>query len=209
MALRTFVKVSGVNNLSDARYCAGMGVDLIGFNLDPAYQESISIDKFKEITEWILGVGFVGEITTGDYETLKNHLDEYDINLLQIEDPEKVKELKLLEFPLILKLDTANYKTISEVEKLMQEYHNDIEFFAIESSIDVDKNKLNELTELGKKYPIVLGYGITENNVNDILETTEIKGISLKGGNEIRPGYKDFDDLAKILELIEVDDIEE
>ena len=33
MGLRTSVIVNGVNNLSDARYCAGMGVDVIGFNL--------------------------------------------------------------------------------------------------------------------------------------------------------------------------------
>lgn len=34
MALKTFVKISGVNNLSDARYCAGMGVNQLGFNIE-------------------------------------------------------------------------------------------------------------------------------------------------------------------------------
>ena len=33
MALNTLTAVTEINNLSDARYCAGMGVDIIGFNL--------------------------------------------------------------------------------------------------------------------------------------------------------------------------------
>jgi phosphoribosylanthranilate isomerase len=36
MALKCFVKVGNVTNLSDARYCAGMGVDLLGFPVDAA-----------------------------------------------------------------------------------------------------------------------------------------------------------------------------
>ncbi len=34
MSLNTFVYIRDVDNLSDARYCAGMGVDMIGFRLD-------------------------------------------------------------------------------------------------------------------------------------------------------------------------------
>ena len=29
MPLKTFVKVGNITNLSDARYCAGMGVDML------------------------------------------------------------------------------------------------------------------------------------------------------------------------------------
>ena len=34
MKSKKFVKIRGVNNLSDARYCSGMMVDVIGFNLN-------------------------------------------------------------------------------------------------------------------------------------------------------------------------------
>ncbi|MFT7382188.1 MAG: phosphoribosylanthranilate isomerase, partial [Roseivirga sp.] len=30
---------------------------------------------------------------------------------------------------------------------------------------------------------------------------------SIRGGNEIRPGYKDFDEMADILEALEIDDM--
>ena len=41
MGLKTLVKVSEVNNLSDARYCAGMGVEMIGFSLDENHPKFI------------------------------------------------------------------------------------------------------------------------------------------------------------------------
>ena len=41
--LKTLIKVSNINNLSDARYCAGMGVEMLGFSMD-----ELSIEKFKE-----------------------------------------------------------------------------------------------------------------------------------------------------------------
>ncbi|MFT7424854.1 MAG: phosphoribosylanthranilate isomerase, partial [Algoriphagus sp.] len=34
MALRTFVKINGITNLTDARYCSGMYVDLLGFTFE-------------------------------------------------------------------------------------------------------------------------------------------------------------------------------
>ena len=46
MSLQTFVKVGEITNLSDARYCAGMGVDLLGFNVvenTPGYVDSEGI----------------------------------------------------------------------------------------------------------------------------------------------------------------------
>ena len=61
MALKTFVKISAINNLSDARYCAGMGVDMLGFALEPTNPDSISPEKYTEIIGWLSGVKFVGE----------------------------------------------------------------------------------------------------------------------------------------------------
>ena len=53
-------------------------------------------------------------------------------------------------------------------------------------------------------FPLILACCITENNVHRIIDSG-VKGIGLKGGDEIRPGYKNFDELADILEAIEVD----
>ena len=61
MALKTFVKVGNITNLSDARYCAGMGVDQIGFNIDPANSSYTEQDDLDSIRAWVSGVEIIAE----------------------------------------------------------------------------------------------------------------------------------------------------
>ena len=70
MGLKTLVKVGEVSNLSDARYCAGMGVELIGFNLDKSSANYVSIETFTAITGWIEGVEFVAEFENSSLEEI-------------------------------------------------------------------------------------------------------------------------------------------
>ena len=63
--LRTKVKISAVTNLSDARYCAGMGVEWIGFSMD-----TVPAEKYGEIRGWLAGVQVVGETDAPDAETV-------------------------------------------------------------------------------------------------------------------------------------------
>ena len=58
MSLKTFVKVGNITNLTDARYCAGMGVNQLGFNVE---DPNFTVEKFKEITGWLEGIEYVAE----------------------------------------------------------------------------------------------------------------------------------------------------
>jgi len=55
--LKTKVKVSKVTNLSEARYCAGMGVDFLSFPVS-----SVDPKTYQEITGWVAGPLFGVEI---------------------------------------------------------------------------------------------------------------------------------------------------
>ena len=57
--LKTVVKISNVTNLSDARYCAGMGVEMLGFSIDEAAETYVDLKKFNDIRSWIAGVQIV------------------------------------------------------------------------------------------------------------------------------------------------------
>jgi hypothetical protein len=76
MSLKTKVKAGNITNLSDARYCAGMGVDWLSF---PA--EKVNPVKFKEITDWVTGPQFVLEV-----KSLENSIpvSDYSVSTLQI-----------------------------------------------------------------------------------------------------------------------------
>ncbi len=202
MALRTLVKVGEINNLSDARFCAGMGVDFAGFNLDEG--STVSPELFLAITGWIEGIKIVGEFETSTPAQIEALHEQFNFDFVQISDIEVLTNLNV-SCPKIFKININ--KSIQEGKELINKYNELIEYFLIESEnielINTDEAK--KIEELSRQYSILLAYGINASDIEKILDTAKPLGISLKGGEEIRPGYKDFDELGDILEAIEID----
>ncbi|KYG72808.1 phosphoribosylanthranilate isomerase [Roseivirga echinicomitans] len=196
MALRTFVKVSGINNLSDARYCAGMEVDQLGFEIEEGASNYTDIQKFKEISEWLSGVAYVGEITsTGT--AIKTLIDGYQLDAIQIENISQIAEALETGLPVsFLAHDMEAVRAAWEASGKQLAY---VLFDASEIKEDV-------LMGLSKDIPMVLASGFDAETVTELVKS-DLKGIAIQGGNEIRPGYKDFDEMADILETLEIDDL--
>lgn len=209
MALATFVKVSKVNNLSDARYCAGMGVDVIGFNLVPDTLHYMSPEKFSEITEWLSGVDFAGEFEDLSASEIMQLVKAYGLQYIQISNAALVPELSDQSVPLTLKIDMDKVQDMSELSEVLRSNKEQVSYFLFESEQEAfQDDKLQEILSLAADYPVLLGYGVTVTNVHQLINNSPINGIALMGEEELRAGYKDFDKLAEILELIEVDEFE-
>src|SRR6516162_4980549 len=73
--LKTKVKVGSVTNLSEARYCAGMGVDFLSFPI-----ASIDPKTYREITGWVAGPKFGIEVAKSDLEKMS----EYDADFIHV-----------------------------------------------------------------------------------------------------------------------------
>jgi len=209
MALKSFVKISGINNLSDARYCAGMTVDILGFSFEPAHPDYIDPNKFTAITEWLSGVAFCAEFEMADAEQIRDTLEQYpEIDYLQITNPDYLPALKLLQKPIILRLSTSLMTDWVRLEQLLEKSTSDVTFFLFERDTSREIASVKDVLNIAEDYPVLLGFGLEEDNVQKLLEQGDLKGIALRGGDEIKPGYKDFDELADILEAIEIDDLE-
>jgi phosphoribosylanthranilate isomerase len=200
MALQTLVKVSNITNLSDARYCAGMGVELVGFVMDKFSDDYMPAEKLKEIQSWLAGVQIVGETQSSDYDEIASLLNTYEIDILQISDPALLPKITALEKPIILKLDADS----AYMEDYLKLYNSFVTYFLIDGQ-EITDFFLYHLKEYAFDNPIILGFGVTADNVQQILGEIPIQGIALKGSHELRPGYKDYDELSEILEQLEVD----
>lgn len=206
MALRTFVKISGITNLSDARYCAGMYVNLIGFSLEEGTEKFVNPAQYKEITGWLSGLEFVGEFDTLSendvLETLKNYPSISWVEHTRIDD---LVTLKKAGYQVIYKKDLAEVKHMEKdvATKLREEGI----IFHITSNDDPltvsDKEVISLLT---KDCEVILGAGLSAENVIGLVDELNLKGIVLEGGEEIKPGLKDFDELADILEVLEIEE---
>ena len=200
MSLKTRVKVSSVTNLSDARYCAGMGVDLIGFNVDPEHADYVDPVKFSEITSWISGVSFVLEYFGSDRSLLEDLAVEYDTNVVEI------KSTRLLKYPLddIKYILNFNDESLNggSLESYLKTNPADYYLYSSENNSSI----LEEVLSFSKQHKIIVSSGISVDNVDDILEENELFAIGLQGEEEEEPGFKDYDDLADMLEKLELDD---
>jgi phosphoribosylanthranilate isomerase len=202
------IKLSSITNLHDARFGAGIGTVLdvmIGFSLNPNSQNYVSEQDFVQISGWITGCKIVAELESDTiseeaHTILSNK--EYNIDFVQISQKSIFSELKSknYNFPVI-------YSTkLEDVESLKKE-NFEIDYFLIESNQESLSGKEIEILEkISKELPIILGFGITSENITDLLSQTEVKGIAFKGQTETEVGmggYTDFDEISDILEKLE------
>ena len=206
--LSTTVKISNVTNLSDARYCAGMGVEMLGFALDPGDPQYIAPEKFGEIRSWIAGVQLVGETKSDDVEEILRLHNAYPLDVLQVDVPAMIPFLvSELTIPLLLRIDTDITGT-DELASIYRQYGGHIAYLLLESSANLPMS--GEWEEAIRAFPdrsnLLLGFGLDDSSqIGRYLETLPVAGISLRGSEELRPGYKDYGMLMDILESLETD----
>lgn len=203
MGLKTFVKVGNITNLSDARYCAGMGVDLLGFCFDKNSAQFVDPEAYKEIVGWLSGPEFVGEFETQNADEILNIKKELNLNYIQVDNFELANNLanshKII-YQLKLKSTDSN-----SLKSHFRQLSDSIKYIFVE--LDKDNSELEEqLDKLSDIYPILKGYNLSADTVVSEMSQKQFVGISLKGSQELKPGFKDYDELADILEALEDDD---
>lgn len=197
MPLKTLVKVGNITNLSDARYCAGMGVEMLGFNVVEGTRGYISPASFQEIRGWLSGPAVVAELYSATINSLASVLENYHPDYFEL----GVHELPLIPetstTPIILSVDANSF--IAHQPEITRWKHR-IRFLVISHS-----DYINNVTSFLKGDFDILVAVNNESDVTNVTEDPGIKGIVLLGGQEIRPGLKDFDSLATVLERLDTD----
>lgn len=183
------IYVSSITNLSDARYCAGMGVEFLGICLDVEKKDYISLETFKEIKNWLVGVKWVGETSSIDLDLVKELVATYELDALKTESLSFSEELRFYSIP-----------TFTEVKNCFELENIENNLFIIS---DLTLNNLEKIkAELLQRLYLKGDYSIDE--LTQLNELADLKGILLSGGDEIRPGFKDMDKLIDEIEVFEI-----
>lgn len=191
MALKTLVKVGSITNLSDARYCAGMGVEMLGFVAVDGAANFINTQIYQEIRGWLSGPSFVAEaygLRPGSAATI---LENYapDFIELSVNDLGHISAENSI--PLIVSVENPD-DAMSLVSK-----NNKIAYVVVDPSTASP----GFIQMLAEQYPVLLK-GDAEKTLTYLSELP-VKGITLTGSAEIKPGLKDYDHLSHILEQLE------
>jgi phosphoribosylanthranilate isomerase len=192
---KTKIKVNDIQNLTDARYFAAMGVDYLGFCCNPGSETFCSLAKIKEITDWVEGPQFVLQfqgfqseqeiksvINTGLGHALHfGVFATYDINF---------------ELPIFKEFIFENINKDTNFDCDFPILRSDIDW---EKITEKDKIKLSEI--LVSKH-CFLDFKWQTSSLKDLIQQLPSFGLILKGGSEERIGVKTFDDLDDIFEIL-------
>jgi phosphoribosylanthranilate isomerase len=183
-----------------------MYVNLLGFTLDRNSEKFISPELFTEITGWLSGVDFVGEFRHDSQPDMLEILKEYPtITWIEFDRIEELKELVGKGYSLIYKMNLEDVKHI-EPEVANELSESGIVFHVSSKDDELSEDDLEVVRKLATNCKVILGTGITAENVLRLIEDCGLYGISLSGGDEIKPGLRDFDLMAEILEKLEIEE---
>lgn len=188
MGLSATVFVGNITNLSDARYCAGMGVDYLGFPIDPLQKQALDHEAFSEICQWVSGVKIIGEVWENVPETFA--VDGY-----RISNPALVDAIRNTGKPYIYSISAKDDP--GEIQSLLSYIRPQLITITDVSSVDEVRNLppiddvpvLVEGIQTPERLPQFLNLGFA--------------GFHLSGSTEEKPGQKDYDLLADVLEALE------
>jgi phosphoribosylanthranilate isomerase len=186
--LKRFVKVSNVTNLSVARYCAGMFVDLIGINVDEENENFIDAARFQEIRGWLSGISIVIETDSTDILELNSLIENYKPDFIQ------TKNEVVLGFDLpVEKIFEGDLKDFNSI---------DLDSFSFYQFSEINEEIISNLSETQRKKLIFSAQNIFD-ETKQLIDNETIMSFDLKAYKEQRPGFQDFDELMEILEYLD------
>lgn len=162
----SLIAISSLNDLQDARYCAAMNVDFIGFSLDKDAPNAINPQKVREIAAWLSGPRIFiscGKDNVEDLQELEKTLsffaiqikeDDFDFFSIQTEHPiylylthtHKLSHVSVL----IKKIQEANIE--SKVIVPVSNKEEALMLMPIFDNIFLHFNNLAETTDFLKDY---------------------------------------------------------
>ncbi len=205
------VKICGLTNLPDARFCAGAGADYLGFIQYPPSPRYIAPENVRQINDWLYGPQTVGVFVNTDAATVNQSCDIAGFDVIQLHGDESPAYCRRIVRPVIKAVSVRPGDTVQKLSRLLSAYKDDVTAFLL----DTWHPELSGGTgtcfdwrickDLAKSYPIILAGGLDPENVKEAIEIVSPWGVDLSSGLEHSPGNKNYDLVTNFFESIAAD----
>lgn len=185
MECRPLIYVRRITNLSDARYCAGMGVDFLGFMIDPDSPDFVNDKMYREILGWVSGPFRV-------IETARHAVRE---DTLRTYEPEFVHGPPSLLVDAVPRLVECSFAAFPDLKKTLS---SQPAYFILTQL--PDEKDLIEHEPIDS--PVLLSIDARHHNLLKIREATGAAGFMLSGQKEAMPGLSDYGQLSRVLDQL-------
>ena len=202
-------------NLTDARYFAALGVDYLGFALEPGTEGHIGTMEVAAFREWIEGPEIVGEFGGMSTDEVVRLSRELDLHVVQLGPFGKTRDAaEATGLPVLQELVFGVDFGPADAQPVLDLNADNVRGFVFDFSrnaytwegLAADAAWMRWLTETCSDYPVLLDVPAPADAVEDILATLNPVGLQLRGGEEEAVGVKSFDDLDEWMEVLRVED---
>lgn len=204
------IKAGKITNLSDARYFSAMGVEMLGFCLDPTVDEHLTLQTFAPIRGWVEGPVMIAELGFMEPEQLLSttaliQVDGVQLSMFsQVPDAIYDSEMRVIrEIPVENRDDKQSLtKKLSacqhEEEVLMDCMAGNLSWPVLQGNSAL----LAGIVAGCQRYNTILRMDFQPSQLPEILATLPLYGIELLGGAEEKVGFKSYEDLDAVFELL-------
>jgi phosphoribosylanthranilate isomerase len=201
--LQTEISLRNVQNLSAARYAASMSFSMISFDLSGQNEQSISLQKAKEIASWVSGPRIIGFFQECVLSVIRDAHAFIGLDAVELAWPFDLQKVQELELPVIPVLTVSQLKSFIEAKPSFDMIIvTDNRNWEILQTMRSDITLINEIQV---RYPMIFECPFTAADVRGILETIHPMGIAITPRAEEKTGIGDFENLDLIVEILEAE----
>ncbi len=190
------ILIRGINNLSDARYCAGMGADKLTFVLDPTVPGHLDTKAVKELAGWVAGVELIGEFDQLTAPEINAIAADCMLDAVLLRQPRSAEELAEIAPPVYIELAIGAIRINSFIPASPIG-------LVIELAEPLTGETLATLHEIANERALWLGPGLHPDLARDLANQLPLAGLVFPSGDEVKPGLRDFDQLEAVFEALE------
>ena len=209
--LKLDVFAASIGNLTDARYFAAREAKWLGFCLDQMNPQSVTAMEVNAIKEWLDGVEIVGEFGDVDKAYIEEQISNIDLKAILAGPFTSAEAIKGLNVPVFKEIVLEKNTTDEALEEMLESYEGMVAHFIL----DFDKNKVvpevsalsfDKLSDLCSRYSIMVSMPWELLPLESVMEKLDLSGIMMRGGEEEKVGFKSFDDLDELLDILEIEE---
>lgn len=205
--LRIDIQASAINNLTDARYFAAREAKWLCFSLEQSNTPTISAIK-----EWVDGIEIVVAFslqTTEEILEIASFLSLKSIQLGPFYNASDAAQIS--QFQITKEIIVPDPENWQELDETLRKFNAVSDYLLLDfhkngiSWKNLQEAHLQKIRDWCTKYNILLSVAFQTDDVDSILGVGAT-GIDLKGSEEEKVGYKSFEELDDILDMLEVEE---
>ena len=205
--MRTRAKICGITRKEDIKSVVNSGADAIGFVFFPPSPRNVSIDQAKNLARDVPAyVQLIGLFVNASLEQIQETLSEVPLDVLQFHGDESAEECQRIAKAtgrrwykaIQVKPDLDLISTIQQYQQagasamLLDAWHPELKGGTGHS---FDWNQFPQLD-----IPLILAGGLTPDNIEDAIKTTQAFAVDVSGGVESAKGIKDQQLIEKFMQ---------